>query len=525
MRVVIDGVAVEAEEGTTVLEAARQAGIEIPTLCHLPGRPANTSCFVCMVRVNGAARLVPSCATRVTEGMTVESDTPEVMDARRTAIELLLSDHLGDCLGPCEGVCPAHMEIPRMIRQINAGQFREALITVKESIALPATLGRICPELCERGCRRAAQDGAVSVCMLKRFVADEDLASGSPYLPERRPPSGKRVAVIGAGPAGLAAAYYLQQEGHACVLYDDHDQPGGMLRYGVPEEKLPRETLDAEIEIIFRLGAEFRGNTRIGRDIALADLQAEYDAVLIAVGEVKTSRSPDAGLAAGPQGIRVNRKTMQSNLPAVFVAGAAIIPSRHAVRAVADGRAAADSINRYLAGSEPLRDEREYSVHVGRLEGEEVRPYLSLASGAKRVSPTGGEKAGFTPEEARREAGRCLHCDCAKAKDCRLRKYAMQYEANPTRYRSVRREFAIDESNPLVIFEPGKCIACGICVQIAAEHGESLGLSFVGRGFSVRTAVPFSQSLADGLKIAARACAEACPTGALVMREDYENGS
>lgn len=525
MQVIIDGVSVEVEEGATVLEAARQAGIEIPTLCHLPGRPANTSCFVCMVRVNDAARLVPSCATRVTEGMTVESDTPEVMDARRTAIELLLSDHLGDCLGPCEGICPAHMEIPRMIRQIRAGQFRDALITVKESIALPATLGRVCPELCEKGCRRAIHDGAVSVCMLKRFVADEDLASGSPYLPECQPATGKRVAIIGAGPAGLAAAYYLQQEGHTCVLYDDHDQPGGMLRYGVSEELLPRETLDAEIDLILRLGAEFHGNIRIGRDISLADLQSEYDAVLIAVGELKTSGLPDVELAAGPQGIHVNRRTMQSNLPAVFVAGAAIIPSRHAVRAVADGKAAADSIHRFLAGSEPERLEKEFSVHVGRLQKEEVRPYLSLASGARRISPTGGEQTGFTPEEARREAGRCLHCDCAKAKDCRLRRYAMQYEANPTRYRSERREFAIDESNPLVIFEPGKCIACGICVQIAAEHGESLGLSFVGRGFSVRTAVPFSRSLADGLKIAAHACAQACPTGALVVREDYENGS
>jgi ferredoxin len=478
-----------------------------------------------MVRINGAPRLVPSCATRVAQGMIVESDSPEVMDARRTAIELLLSDHLGDCLGPCEGVCPAHMEIPRMIRQINAGQFRDALITVKESIALPATLGRICPELCEKGCRRAAQDGAVSVCMLKRFVADEDLASETPYVPECRPPTAKRVAIVGAGPAGLAAAYYLQQEGHACVLFDDHDLPGGMLRYGVSQEALPRETLDAEINLIFRMGAQFRGNTRIGRDISLADLQAEYDAVLIAVGEVKTSGSPDAGLASGPQGIRVNKKTMLSNLPAVFVAGAAIIPSRHAVRAVADGKAAADAISRYLTGSEPEREEKGYSVHVGRLEKEEVRPYLRLASGEKRISPAGGEGAGFSAGEAQREASRCLHCDCAKAKDCRLRMLAMQYDANPTRYRSERREFAIDTSNPLVFFEPGKCIACGICVQIAAEHGEKLGLSFVGRGFTVRTTVPFSHSLADGLKVAAKACAEACPTGALVMREDHHIGS
>lgn len=246
----IDNTTVEVSEGSTVLNAARIAGIDIPTLCHLPGRSPKPSCYVCMVRVNESARLVPACATVVTEGMRVENDSEAVLSARRTAIELLLSDHLGDCVGPCEGVCPAHLETPRMMRQIAAGQFREALVTVKQSIALPAVLGRICPELCEKGCRRASHDGPVAVCMLKRFVADHDLESGEPYQPPRLPPSGKKVAIVGSGPAGLSAAYYLLPQGHACTIFDDHPLPGGMLRYGVSEEALPREVLDAEIAVI-----------------------------------------------------------------------------------------------------------------------------------------------------------------------------------------------------------------------------------------------------------------------------------
>lgn len=518
-RLTLDGREIDVLPEATILDAARQADIEIPTLCALTGHTAQPSCFLCMVRVNGAARLVPACGTRVQEGMVVDNSSREVLEARRTAIELLLSDHLGDCIGPCQGVCPAHMEIPRMIREISEGKFRDALITVKRDIALPAVLGRICPELCEKGCRRAAHDGPVSVCMLKRFVADQDLASDCPYRPECKPPSGKRVAIIGTGPAGLAASYYLLQEGHACTLFDDHEKPGGMLRYGVPEEMLPRDVLDAEIAVIAAMGAEFRCNVRVGEDVPLSDLRDAFDAVLLAVGDLKQHAPPDPEVATGPQGVRVDRKTMQTTLPVVFVAGAAIIPSRHAVRAVADGKAAAQAITRFLADGLPQGEAKEFSSHIGKLDGEEVRPYLAAFSPLGRVTPVGGREQGFTPEEAELEAMRCLRCECPAADTCKLREYATKFDASQTRFKSERRPFRRDESSPQVLFEPGKCIACGICVRIAAEHSEKLGLGFVGRGFTLRPGVPFHESVAEGLRIAARACAEACPTGALILRE------
>ncbi|MCS6775088.1 MAG: 2Fe-2S iron-sulfur cluster-binding protein [Chloroherpetonaceae bacterium] len=516
----IDDISVTVSEGSTVLEAARAAGIAIPTLCHLPGRAPRPSCYVCMVRVNGGSRLMPACATPVVDGMRVESQSESVLAVRRTAIELLLSEHLGDCVGPCEGVCPAHLETPRMMRQIATGQFREALITVKRSIALPATLGRICPELCEKGCRRAGHDGPVAVCLLKRFVADHDLASGDPYIPPCAPSTGKRVAIIGSGPAGLSAAYYLLQQGHACTLFDAHALPGGMLRYGVPEELLPRDVLDAEIRVILQMGAEFRGNVRIGAELSLDQLRAEYHAVLLATGALQEREFLEAGLARSAQGVRVDRRTMQTSLPGVFAAGSVVIASRHAVRAVADGRAAAEAIGHYLAGVAPSRTGKEFSVHAGRLEPEELRPYLACGSPEPRLIPSGGRAAGFTPEEAQREAQRCLQCACARADTCALRDIAERLGANPTRFRGTRRAFEVDTSHPEVRFEPGKCIACGICVRIAAEQGETLGLGMQGRGFGLHPAVPFRESLKAGLRTAARACAAACPTGALVLVSD-----
>ena len=120
----IDGKPVEAPQGMTVLDAAATVGVHVPTLCHLPGKDPLTSCMVCLVRVNGQAKLSPACATKVTEGMTIESETKEIKRARQTAIELLLSEHAGDCLAPCQLVCPAKMRIDRMLWHIGRGEFR-----------------------------------------------------------------------------------------------------------------------------------------------------------------------------------------------------------------------------------------------------------------------------------------------------------------------------------------------------------------------------------------------------------------
>jgi NADPH-dependent glutamate synthase beta subunit-like oxidoreductase len=214
----------------------------------------------------GDDRRVPSCATAAEDGMELESETEEVRGVRRSALELLLSDHLGDCLAPCQFACPAQMDIPKMLRQIASEDLRDAIVTVKRDIALPAVLGRICPAPCEKACRRRPADGAVAICLLKRFVADADLVAEERYRPHCKPASGKRVAIIGAGPAGWSAAYYLLGQGHGCTIFDEDPDPGGRLRHETTEEELPRDVLDADLQPVIQLGAELRMNTRVGRN-------------------------------------------------------------------------------------------------------------------------------------------------------------------------------------------------------------------------------------------------------------------
>ena len=516
----IDNQEVEVPDGATILDAARGLGIEIPTLCYLEGCDPSTSCMVCVVKVKDPDRFVASCGARAEEGMVVESETDEVCDARRSALELLLSDHPADCIAPCQTVCPAGMNIPRMIRRIAAGDAAGAAETARSALVLPATLGRICPAPCEKGCRRARHDAGLAIRLLHRHAADTDLASEAPWTPPRRTPTGKRVAIVGTGPAGLAAAWRLLQDGHGATLFDDHDAPGGMLRHGIEEDVLPRSVLDAEIALIERLGAEFRMGTKVGRDVAIDELAHDFDAVLVACGRIEEGGADDLGLEASDKGLTANRQTFETPTAGVFAAGNAVQPRRMAVRAVADGTAAAGSILQHLAGQPVAAPERPFTTRLGRPTEDEMAAMLAGASRDPRVAPAGGEAQGLTSDEARREAPRCLHCDCRKADTCLLRKWSVALGAKPTRHSGTRRPYELHDAHPDVVYEPGKCISCGLCIQVASRRGEALGLAFRGRGFGVRIDVPFHETLAAGLKVAAAECVAACPTGALAYKNE-----
>jgi len=519
-KLTIDNKEIEVDNGATILDAAEKLGIEIPTMCFLRGYKASTSCMLCVVRVNGSDRLLPACGTIVQDGMTVESDSDQIRQTRKAALELLLSDHAGDCIGPCQAACAAHMNIPLMIRQIAAGKLRDAIVTVKKDIALPAVLGRICPKPCEQTCRRAQFDKAVSICLLKRYVADVDLQSKNPYLPKRKKNRNKQVAIVGAGPTGLAAAYYLQIDGYNCTIFDDHEKPGGMLRYGVLNEKLPTEILDAEIALIEKLGMKFQGQTQIGPALSIKQLQKDFDAVLIAIGQPNPGDVESMRLqASSSNGVEINRRTYETNLPGVFAAGAAVRKSKIAVRAVADGKEAALAIGQYLSGEQVQGPPYIFNNRIGKLQEGEIERFMADASKTERLTSS-PEGSGFTDDQARDEAARCMHCDCRKPVNCKLRQYAHQYGAKPTRYKGPRRSFTQHLQHPDIIYEPGKCINCGLCTQIASKAGESLGLTFIGRGFDVRVAVPFDHSIAEGLKVAAKKCVQACPTGALALRNN-----
>jgi len=670
----IDGRTTAVAEGTTVLEAAKGLGIRIPTLCHVPGIEPAASCFICAVEIEGRRALAPACAMPVGDGMAIHTRSEGVRRARKMAIELLLSDHAGECKAPCVARCPAGLDIPGFVAGIAAGDSAHAMRVISERLALAGSLGRVCPRLCEKDCRRCSLDQGLAIGALHRYVADLDLAAPHPCVPPQAPPSGRTVAIVGAGPAGLAAAYYLGRRGHACTLYDSHALPGGMLRYGIPAYRLPREALDAEIGSVRALGASFRMNRRWGTDFTLAGLRAEYDAVFVAVGaqgaqalrcpgeehalagirflaQVSEGAAPDIGrdvvvlgggntamdcartairlgasvrifyrrtrqempclmeevegaeaegagieylvapvrlerkdgpltltcrrmrlgdpdasgrrrpepvegsdfsvecscaIAATGQsvecapaeaeglsvtawGIAADAHTMATNLSGVFAGGDAVLGADLAVRAVAHGRMAAASIHQYLAGEPVTGEPASASVALQPMDDDEraaifrsieraPRVHLPELAMERRLTTFEEVEPRLPGAEALREARRCMTCGCRKADCCTLRNLATEYGAEIGRFAGARRRFSEDASHPEIVYEPGKCINCDACVRIAAEAGEELGLSMIGRGFDVRIAPPFGKPMAEALTKAARRCAEACPTGALSLR-------
>ena len=522
IEVTIDGRRVSVAEGATLLEAAREAGAEIPTLCHRDGLPHTASCMLCLVKDN-TGRLVPACSTPARDGMTIDTAAADVRDARRSCLELLLSEHLGECRARCQAACPAGMDIPAMTRAIAAGDARAAVAIVKAHIALPAVLGRICAAPCEKACRRGRLDAPVSICLLKRWVADVDLAQPDPFRPAAGPPTGKCVAVIGAGPAGLAAAYYLVRAGHRCRIFDRQTAAGGALRTHVSRDRLPLDVLDAEAGQIARLGGEFVFDTDLHGPEQLAALKAGHDAVVVAAGTGAIDLADALGVERDEQGLRVDPRSLQTTCPGIYAGGSARRPMQMAVRAVADGRRLAVAADAWLRTGAAATAAARFDSVMPPMDARDMAVLGEDADAAERVQPAADAAGGYTEEEAGREARRCLGCDCRKAVSCRLRTWAAAYGANQRRYAAAgHRAFERDGSHDALIYEPGKCIRCGICVRIAALRDETYGVTFLGRGYDMRVGTPFRERLDAALQTCAAECVEACPTGALAMRGEWE---
>jgi hypothetical protein len=449
----INGIAVNVEPGATVLAAAEKLSVEIPTLCHLKGLMPETSCMLCVVKDNASGRMIPACSARAADGMEIDTECVEVQSARRNILNLLLSEHVGDCEAPCRRICPAHLNIPLMLREIERGNIEAAAWIARRDLAIPAVLGHICTAPCEKGCRRGQVDQAITIRTLHRQVADQHAPSCNDV-----PMNGKKVAVIGSGAAGLSCAWNLRLMGYDCTVFDISPVAGGSLR---GETALPPEVLDGEIRWLESAGIKFK---------------------------LESAPPPDGF-------------------------DAIVEPEEHklAVKAVANGKAAARTLNKTVTAD-------RFDSQIGKLRDSELQELVKNCG------------AGFQPalEPARipapqTEASRCLHCDCRKPESCKLRKYAEQYGAD-------QREFPADERahvqlighNEAVVFEPGKCIKCGLCVKITKRAGEKLGLAFTGRGFNTQVTVPFGESLQNGLRIAAAEYVAVCPTGSLAFKEGEE---
>lgn len=512
----IDNKEIQASAGSVLMEVIRKQGIEVPSMCYLADAERFTSCMVCVVKERESGKIIPSCSREVEEGMDIITMDGEVHEARRTALELLLSEHVGDCEAPCQLTCPAHMDIPLMNRLLVDGKFSEALKVIRKDIALPAVLGRICPAPCEGACRRKPIDGAVSICLLKRFAGDYNLGKKNPWTPGIAPPSGKKVTIIGSGPAGLAAAYHLAVKGHLCTVIDRHEKAGGSLCREVKEEELPPRILQDEIAVIAETGVLFRLNETVDK-AGFRQLAKESDAVVVAVGK-GNSGLDSWGLPMTDKGVEADGKTYRVGDTRVFAVGSALKPSKMAIRALGQGKEVSFSVDQLLRGKEVTGERFMFNSRFGKLLPAEHAEYLKESVELERIEP---EKLtdGFTSVQVLDEAKRCLHCDCRDLHYCRLRIYSDAYEADQKRFKSEERVICRKmDQHERVIYEPSKCIKCGICVRITEKYKEEYGLTFIGRGFEVVVGIPFNESLANGLKVAATKAAMACPTGALSLK-------
>ena len=188
-------------------------------------------------------------------------------------------------LPPCQEACPINLQTRHYTRLIADGKYLEALDVIREELPFPGVIGRICHHPCEEACLRGEKlDDAVSLCVLKRFVADYEVGKREIPVPVAGDQKGREVAVIGGGPSGMTCALDLRKAGYAVTLFEGHDKLGGMLYFGVPAYRLPKQVLDSEVSLVEKAGVDVRYNTRVGKDISLKQIYETFDAVYIACG-------------------------------------------------------------------------------------------------------------------------------------------------------------------------------------------------------------------------------------------------
>lgn len=413
MKITIDGKTIEAKEESSILDAALAAGVYIPHLCSHPDLEAKGGCRLCSVEIDGVEGAVPSCMTKVEEGMNITIDGPEANKVRKMAMELILASHPADCTGcpkfgkcelqslyqylgvsaerwrkksrsvpnddsnplishlftrcircgrciracqdlrgvkvldyvktkdgiragiasgislkdagcrfcgacievcptgsivdqlkmmnpeksymenvvPCKANCPAHIDIPQYIRAIKEGDFDKATAIIREKVPFPEVLGSVCTHACESNCKRNELGEPISICKLKRAAATQDSGAWKEKV-HKEVATGKKVAVIGAGPSGLTAAYYLAKKGHAVTVFEKNEKAGGQCRYGIPSYRLPDDLLDREIANILEIGIELKTNAECH---SLEELKKQYDAILVSIGTHQGTKLPIPG--------------------------------------------------------------------------------------------------------------------------------------------------------------------------------------------------------------------------------------
>lgn len=675
LNLTINGKNITVEEGTTILQAAKDNGIYIPTLCYDDAVKVYGACGLCVVEAEEIPKLLRSCSAKCSEGMVVNTESKRVVQSRKIAMELLMSAHDGDCVAPCQLNCPARTDCQGYVGLIANGEYEAALKLIKNKVSLPASIGRVCPHPCETACRRGKVDEAINIAQLKAFAADMDLNSDS-YLPEKNAPTGKKIAIIGGGPAGLTAAYRLAISGHEVTVYDMMKKMGGMLRYGIPQYRLPKEVLDKEIAIIEKLGVKMINGVKLGKDFTVASLKAQNDAVIVAVGAWKSSSmrtpgeeldgiyggidflravalkqeinigdkvvicgggntamdacrtavrlgakevycvyrrtrnempaedieiteaeeegvqfkfltnpisfngkdgkvksvtlqlmelgEPDASgrrrpvaiegkteeldvdsviVAIGQKlvnedvselkltdrgNIEADIDTFKTNIEGVFAIGDATNRGASiAIEAIGEANRCALSIDAYLNGE----DVETRVPYISRRD-EELIDFQSkekcparkpkVLSAAERKNNFDEVCLGYTEEDAKAEASRCLECGCKEYYKCKLLSVAQRYDIHPERFKGEMPQKYTADSNEFIERNSAKCILCGLCVRSCKEVMNISAIGLLGRGFKTEVAPAFNLPLDQTKCTNCGLCVELCPTGALTEKSSLK---
>ncbi len=292
----INGKKYTCETGDSVLDACRKNGFFIPTLCEIEEIDVPFGgCRVCLVEVTGprGTIITTSCDTPVSPDMVIRTETPEINEGRKASIELLLSEHTGDCVAPCSRECPASLDVQGYLAHIANGNPREAVKLIKERTPLAISLGRACFAPCEEECRRNLVEDPIAIRQEKQYAAEVDI--DDPWTPDIPEETGKSVGIVGGGPAGLTAAYFLRLKGHNVTIYDMMPELGGMMRYGIPNYRLPKDLLDKEIEWMIGLGIDVETDTKLGSGISIEELRKQHDAVFVTIGAWESWMIPIEG--------------------------------------------------------------------------------------------------------------------------------------------------------------------------------------------------------------------------------------
>lgn len=283
VNIIADGKKIKAFREMTLLDNLLCNGFDVPHLCHNKELEAYGGCGLCIVEVEGSRKPLRACSVTVSEGMCVTTKSEALEKSREATLSFLCSDHSGDCKAPCFYACPTHHDVQGYVGLIANGKTKEALEIIMRDNPLPSSIGRVCPHPCEKKCRRSFVDEPVSICALKRFAADEENV-----VLAKKEDTFKRIAVVGGGPAGISCAYFSALSGHRVEIFEAKDNCGGMLRYGIPEYRLPKSVLNKEIDAVLKLGVKVHYNKMLGRDFSVADLKNEFDAVFIGTGAQKS---------------------------------------------------------------------------------------------------------------------------------------------------------------------------------------------------------------------------------------------